>query len=274
MKITTRKSFSNILKVAIISSSILAAVANAETVYVDGKPVDPKIINAELSRIAKSSPMASQQMNNPQFKNQILQSIGLQQAILMEGNKMGLDKSAAYQQKLQEIKPMIYAQILQEKSTASSVTDSQVLAKYNEMKKNATTQKQYEVSHILVKDLATAQNIEAQLKKGANFADLAKKYSIDPGSKNNGGDLGWSDGSNYVPQFSSAIYKLQKGQYTTTPVKTQFGYHIIKLNDVKVGSGTIPPFNQVKDQIKQELKSQGARSFFDNLKAQYHIEVK
>ncbi|MCX8514515.1 MAG: peptidylprolyl isomerase [Burkholderiales bacterium] len=169
---------------------------------------------------------------------------------------------------------MIYAQILQEKTAASSITDSQVLAKYNQMKKNAATQKQYEVSHILVKDLATAQDILAQLKKGANFADLAKKYSIDPGSKNNGGDLGWSDGSNYVPQFSGAIYKLQKGQYTTTPVKTQFGYHIIKLNDVKVGTNPVPPFDKVKDQIKQQLQSEVTRGFFDNLKAKYNIQVK
>ncbi|MDQ5919991.1 MAG: peptidyl-prolyl cis-trans isomerase [Pseudomonadota bacterium] len=264
-----------IVKVLLILTSLSTATAFAETVYINGKPVDQKVIDQAMNQFKKSSPMAAQQMNNPQFKKQLLQSVGMQQAILMEGNSMGLDKSPEYQQKLQEIKPMIYAQILQDKASNSPVTDAQAQAKYDQMKKQMSSQKQYEVSHILVKDQKTADDIEAQLKKGANFADLAKKYSTDPGSKAKGGDLGWSDGSNYVPQFTAALTKLQKGQYTTTPVKSQFGYHIIKLNDVKTGNaGNIPPFAKVKDQIKQQLQMEKTRAFFDGLKAKYKVEIK
>lgn len=260
----------------VILAAAFATSSFAETLYVNGKPVDQKVIDQAMAQFKKSSPMAAGQMNNPQFKTQLLQSVGMQQAILAEGNSQGLDKSPAYQEKLQEVKPMIYAQILQEKATSAEVSDADVKAKYEEMKKQASSQKQYDVSHILVKDKKTADDIEAQLKKGANFADLAKKYSTDPGSKTKGGELGWSDGSNYVPEFTAAIKTLQKGKYTTTPVKSQFGFHIIKLNDVKTGAANnnMPAFDKVKDQIKQQLQSEKTRAFFDGLKAKYKVEVK
>lgn len=259
----------------VILATAFATSSFAQTVYINGKPVDQKVIDQAIAQFKKSSPMAASQMNNPQLKTQILQSIGMQQAILAEGNNQGLDKTPAYQKKLQEIKPMVYAQMLQEQAAGAQVTDAEAKAKYDEMKKQSANQKQYDVSHILVKDKKTADDIEVQLKKGANFADLAKKYSIDPGSKVKGGELGWSDGSNYVPQFTAAVKTLQKGQYTTTPVKSQFGFHIIKLNDVKTGTATnLPPFDKVKEQIKQQLQSEKTRAFFDGLKAKYKVEVK
>jgi peptidyl-prolyl cis-trans isomerase C len=258
-----------------VLAAVFATTSFAETLYVNGKPVDQKVIDQAMAQFKKSSPMAAQQMNNPQFKKELLQSVGMQQAILQEGNSQGLDKTPAYQEKLQEIKPMVYAQILQEKASSGQITDAQVKAKYDQMKQQSANQKQYDVSHILVKDQKTANDIEAQLKKGANFADLAKKYSVDPGSKAKGGELGWSDGSNYVPEFTAAIKTLQKGQYTTTPVKSQFGYHIIKLNDVKTGAAnSLPPFDKVKDQLKQQLQMEKTRAFFDGLKAKYKVEVK
>jgi peptidyl-prolyl cis-trans isomerase C len=262
-----------LVKLLLLSSSLLAVTSFADTVYVNGKPVDQKVIDQAMAQFAKSSPFAAMQMKNPQFKKEILQSIGMQQAILLQGNSMGLDKTPAYQAKIQEIKPMIYAQILQEQAS-KPVTDAQLKAKYDDMVKQAANQKQYDVSHILVKDQKTADMIEADLKKGENFADLAKKYSIDPGSKDKGGDLGWSDGSNYVPAFTAAVKTLQKGQYTTTPVKTQFGYHIIKLNDVKTGGSTLPPFAKMKDQLKQQIQMDQVKAYFDSLKAKYNVVVK
>ena len=263
-----------LVSLLLLSTAFIAANSFAETVYINGKPVEQKVIDQTMNQFKKSSPMAASQMNNPQFKKQILQSIGMQQAILQEGNKEGLEKSPQYQEKLQEVKPMIFAQILQDKASGN-ITDAQILAKYNKMKADAANQQQYEVSHILVKDQKTANDIEKQLKAGKKFADLAKKYSTDPGSKTKGGDLGWSDGSNYVPEFTAAIKTLKKGQYTTTPVKSQFGYHIIMLNDAKKGSVTpLPPFDKMKDQIKQELSMDNTKKFFDDLKAKYKVEVK
>ena len=260
-----------------LSGSLIAANAApapvAQTVYVDGKPVSQQVISQAMAQMSKN-PMMAQQMQNPQVKQEMLKSIGVQQAILAEGNAQGIDKTPAYQAKLTEIKPMIYAQIMQEKANAQPITDAQVKAKYDQMKKDAANQQQYNVSHILVKDQKTANDIEAQLKKGANFADLAKKYSIDPGSKANGGELGWSDGSAYVPEFTAAVTKLKKGQYTTTPIKTQFGYHIIKLNDVKTGGASVPDYAKVKDQIKQELQMEQTKAYFDSISTKHQVQVK
>ncbi|MCC2644304.1 MAG: peptidylprolyl isomerase [Burkholderiales bacterium] len=261
-----------LLALLMLSGTLMAGNSFA-TPYINGKPIDPKIVAKALEQIKKQSPMVASQLGNPKFKEQVEQSIAMQQALLMEGNSQGLDKTDAYKEKLEEIKPMIYAQMLQEKAMKDAVSDAEVKAKYDQMKKQAANQKQYEVSHILVKDESKAKDIIAQLKKGAKFADLAKKYSIDPGSKVKGGDLGWSDGSNYVPEFTAAIKGLEKGKYTTTPVKSQFGYHVIMLVDVKTGN-TIPEYDKVKEQIKQQIQSEKTRALFDGLKTKYKVEVK
>ena len=264
-----------LLSILLLSTGAMVANSYAETVYMNGKPVDQKIIDQTINQFKKSSPMAASQISNPQFKKQILQTVGIQQAIITEGNSMNLEKTPEYQEKLQEVKPMIYAQMMQEKVNNSAISDAEIKAKYDQMKAQAAAQKQYEVSHILVKEQKLADEIIAKLTKGAKFADLAKKYSIDPGSKDKGGDLGWSDGSNYVPEFTKAIQGLQKGKYTTTPVKSQFGYHIIKLNDEKTGNAnSVPPFDKAKDQIKQQIQMEKTRAFFENLKTKYKIEVK
>lgn len=263
-----------LLKVLLLSTTMISFHVFAETVYLNGKAVDQKIIDKTLEQFKKSSPMAASQMDNPQFKKQILQSIGMQQAILVEGNKDKLDKTAKYQEKLEEIKPMIYAQLLQEKA-ANTVSDAELLAKYNELKAAAAKQKHFKASHILVKDQKTADKILADLKKGGKFADLAKKYSTDTMTKDKGGDLGWSDGSGYVPEFTKALLALHKGQYTTSAVKTQFGYHIIKVDDEKTGPMTpMGSFESMKEQLKQQVQMDKTRQFFDNLKAKYKIEVK
>lgn len=261
-----------LLQVLLVSTAFVS-VASAATVYVDGKPVNQKIIDQAMAQL-KKNPMAAQQLSNPQFQQEMLQSIGMQQAILADGTAQGLEKTPEYQAKLAEIKPMIFAQMMQEKISAQPITDAQIKAKYDQMKKDAAAQQQYDVSHILVKDQKTANDIEAQLKKGAKFADLAKKYSIDPGSKANGGELGWSDGSNYVPEFTAAIKTLKAGQYTTTPVKTQFGYHIIKLNGTKTGAASFPAYDKVKDQIKQQIQMERTKAFFDSIKTKHKVTVK
>lgn len=261
------------LVMLLLSSTAIAANSFAETVYIEGKAVDPKIIQKDIDQFKKSSPMAAQQVNNPQFKKSFLQSVGMQQALLKEGDSQHLDKSAAYQQRLQDIKPMIYAQMLQEKIT---ISDAEVKAKYEQMKQEAL-KKQYLVSHVLVKDEKTAKDIVAQLNHGAKIADLAKKHSTDPGTKANGGNLGWSNCDHYAPEFTAAIKSLQKGKFTTTPVHTQFGWHVILLSDVKTpASSTIPAYdNKEKEQIKQQLEqTEKPKKFFDGIKTKYKIEVK
>ncbi len=253
-----------------------AAVPNMQNlkVYVNGKVVSDAVVKNSINRFKEASPMAAQQLSNPQFYTEVLKSVGMQQAILEEGMKQGLEKTPQYLSKLDEIKPMLFAQIMQDQSV-SKISDEALKSKYNEMKKEAENTKQFNVSHILVKTLDEANKVEAQLAKGADFATLAKKFSIDPGSKAKGGDLSWSDGKGFVPEFSAALMKLTKGSYTTTPVKTSFGFHIIKLVDTKVGSSTpFPAFDKVKSQLEQQVKMEKTRAFFTDLEKKFNIVVK
>ena len=115
-----------------------------------------------------------------------------------------------------------------------------------------------------------AKAIIAKLKKGAKFEDIAKKESKDPGSGANGGDLDWANPSNYVPEFTAALTKLEKGQTTDAPVKSQFGYHIIRLEDIR--DPQLPKLEDVKPQIAQQLTQQKMGKFQEDLRAKAKVE--
>ncbi|MEY3445371.1 MAG: hypothetical protein RIR45_126, partial [Pseudomonadota bacterium] len=130
--------------------------------------------------------------------------------------------------------------------------------------------KEYKSRHILVEKEDQAKAIIAQLKKGGKFDEIAKKSSKDPGSGANGGDLDWANPSSYVKEFSDALMALAKGKTTETPVKTQFGYHIIRLEDIR--DAKLPNFEEVKPQISQQLTQQKIAKFQEDLRAKAKIE--
>jgi len=109
-----------------------------------------------------------------------------------------------------------------------------------------------------------------QIKKGAKFEELAKKSSKDPGSGANGGDLDWANAGSYVKEFSDAMVKLPKGQMTDTPVKSQFGWHIIRVDDTR--EAELPKFEEVKPQIVQQLQQQKIAKFQEDLRAKAKIQ--
>src|SRR5690606_32743826 len=114
------------------------------------------------------------------------------------------------------------------------VSDAKIQAEYDKLKKMQEGKQEYKVRHILVEDEKAANDLIAAIKsKKTTFEDAAKKDSIDPGSGKNGGDLGWAASTNYVPEFAQAVEKLKKGQMTDKPVKSQFGWHIIQLDDAR-----------------------------------------
>jgi peptidyl-prolyl cis-trans isomerase C len=134
----------------------------------------------------------------------------------------------------------------------------------------ANSGKEYKARHILVEKEDQAKAIIANLKKGAKFEDIAKKQSKDPGSGANGGDLDWSGADSYVPEFSQAMVKLNKGQVTDKPIKTQFGWHVIRLDDVRTPQ--LPAFDQVKPQLQQQMSQQKLAKFQEELRAKAKIE--
>lgn len=157
---------------------------------------------------------------------------------------------------------------LQNYAKTHPITDAQLQAEYNKLKQQVGD-KEYKVRHILVKDPQQAQDIIKQLNNGGNFAALAKKYSIDPGSKDNGGDLDWITPNSVVKPFADAMVKLKKGEHSQQPVKTEYGYHVIELDDTR--DVKAPPFDQVKPQLMQRMQQEKVVKALDDLKAKAKI---
>ncbi|RZI92602.1 MAG: peptidylprolyl isomerase, partial [Variovorax sp.] len=130
--------------------------------------------------------------------------------------------------------------------------------------------KEYKARHILVEKEDDAKKIIADLKKGAKFEDIAKKQSKDPGSGANGGDLDWANPSSFVPEFSEAMIKLKKGETTQVPVKSQFGFHVIRVDDVR--QAQLPKVDEVKPQIVKQLEQQKLQKFQEDLRAKAKVE--
>jgi peptidyl-prolyl cis-trans isomerase C len=130
--------------------------------------------------------------------------------------------------------------------------------------------KEYKARHILVETEDEAKQIIGQLKKGGNFEKIAADKSKDSGSKAKGGDLDWSPANRYVPQFSQALTKLKKGQTTDAPVQTQFGWHVIRLDDERVAK--FPSFEVAKPQIEKQMQQQAINKLIADVRAKAKVE--
>jgi peptidyl-prolyl cis-trans isomerase C len=196
-------------------------------------------------------------------RNQLLDNLVRGEIVAQEAEKQGLDKTGDTSSLLQLSRLQILEQAgaehyLQDKKP----TDAELQAEYRGQV-DAMPKTQYHARHILVANQNEAQQIIDQLKKGAKFEDLAKKDSIDPGSKNQGGDLGWFSPSNMVKPFADAVSALKKDEITPQPVQTQYGWHVIQLLDTR--ETPVPPFDQVKDRVTQLVQQKKFRAYQDDL---------
>jgi peptidyl-prolyl cis-trans isomerase C len=203
-------------------------------------------------------------------RNQLLDNLVRGEIVAQEAAKQGLDKNGDTRSLLTLSRLQILEQAgaehyLQDKKP----TDAELQAEYHQQI-DAMPKTQYHARHILVANQAEAQQIIDQLKKGAKFDDLAKKVSIDPGSKNNGGDLGWFSPSTMVKPFADAVMALQKGQTTQQPVQTQYGWHVIQLLETR--ETPVPPFDQVKDRVTQLVQQKKFRAYQDDLLKSAKVE--
>ncbi|RSZ57007.1 peptidylprolyl isomerase [Massilia atriviolacea] len=216
---------------------------------------------------------AQGQPDTPELRKAIIDNLAMQTLVANEGVKKGMDKSDDVARQLELIKQSMTANAyMQDWIKTNPVTDEMVKAEYDKMVASAGGN-EYKARHILVKDEAEAKAIVAKLKKDAKaFAGLAKEKSMDPGSKVNGGDLGWFNPASMVPEFGAAVAKLEKGKFTEEPVKSQFGYHVIMLEDSR--PITPPPLEQLKDQLKQQVQRTNMKAYLDKLKADAKIEYR
>ena len=246
--------------------ALLAAPAFAQNIaVVNGKPVPTARLNALKAQIEKSGRPVTDEMLG-QLKDEVI----AREIFMQEARKRGLDASDDYKNQLELARQTILIrELFADFQKKNPVTDADAKAEYDKYVA-ANAGKEYRARHILVAKEDEAKAIIASLKKGAKFEDLAKKQSKDPGSGANGGDLDWANAKSYVPEFSEAMVKLAKGQTTQTPVKSQFGFHVIRLDDVR--EAQLPKFEEVKGQIQQQMQQERLSKFQDELRTKAKVE--
>jgi len=236
----------------------------AKPVTVNGKPI-PK---SRVDFIVKQR-TSQGQPDNEQVRKQILDNLITQEVVAQEADRKGYAKHADVRAQLELLRQQVLVQALvQDHLKSHPIKDEAMLAEYNKVKASRG-EKEYKARHILVDKDTEAKEIIAQLNKGGKFEDLAKQ-SKDPGSKEKGGDLGWNPPTTFVKPFADALIKLEKGKYTDAPVQTQFGWHVIQLDDVR--SMQFPAFDAVKPQILSRMQEQEVQKFVTELRAKAKIQ--
>ncbi|MES2413504.1 MAG: peptidylprolyl isomerase [Pseudomonadota bacterium] len=254
---------------ASVAAGLLAFAAQGafaqNIAIVNGKAVPKARLDALAQQIAKSGRPIT-----PEIQGQLREEVIAREVFMQEAEKQGLSTSDDYKAQMELARQTILIRALfANYQTKNPVTDAELKAEYDKFAA-ANGGKEYKARHILVEKEADAKAIIASMKKGGKFEDIAKKQSKDPGSGANGGDLDWANPSSYVGEFSEAMLKLNKGQLTETPVKTQFGYHVIRVDDIR--NAQLPPFDELKPQIAQQLEQQRLASFQQELREKAKVE--
>ena len=241
---------------AVLLSALVALplAAQAQNIaIVNGKAVPKARADALIKQVTAQAAAQNQQLP-PDLEQRVRDKLVMDEIFTQEAEKKGLAGSPEYKTQMEAARQAVLTQaLLADYVKSHPVSDADVKAEYDKFKaQSAGTE--YRARHILVETEDQAKALIAQLKAGGNFEELAKKNSKDPGSGAKGGDLEFAAPSAYVPEFSAAMVKLKKGEMTQEPVKSQFGYHIIKLEDTR--EAQFPPFDDVKTQLKQRLEQQ------------------
>ena len=267
------------MKQRVFAASIVLAAAGLASIgaqaqnvaVVNGKPVPKARVDAIVSQVQKQAQARGQQLP-PDLEKLVRDKVVTDEILTQEAERRGLAASPDFKAQMELARQSILIGLLgQDLDKTTKVSDADIQKEYDKFKAQATGT-EYKVRHILVEKEDEAKAILAQLKAGAKFEDLAKKNSKDPGSAPNGGELDFAAPSSYVPEFSQAMAALKKGETTETPVKTQFGYHIIRLDDTRAAQ--FPPLAEVKPQIQQRLAAQKAQAFRDELRAKAKTDYK
>jgi len=245
---------------ALAAGSDVVATVNGKTIT----EADVSMLKDLMGSALKKVPDAN--------RRQMLVNILVQTQVLADvAEKAGLDQTPDFKRRLAWFRMQALRNAYVRKEVDSKITDADVKARYEEMVKQVKPKVEIRASHILVKSEAEAKQIIAQLDKGADFATLAKEKSIGP-SKSRGGDLGYFGQGRMVPEFDKAAFALKVGEYSKQPVKTQFGWHVIKVVDERKVAP--PTFDQVKEGLRQRMQAVELRKVVQDLESKAKIEMK
>ncbi|MHB8346374.1 MAG: peptidylprolyl isomerase [Acidiferrobacterales bacterium] len=261
-----------LILLAVVSFTLLttachkkSAVTSKVVATINGQPITQKEFDSymQLNRVPQPATDQSKKLVMDQLINLTLLS---QDAV-----KHGLEKQPDVRFLIKQQRENILANaMVRQYLTENPVSDADVKARYNE-ELAKTNKYEYRARHILVKSKAEAQRIITELQHGANFAALAKKDSIDLQSARLGGELGWFNQTSMVPAFFDAVATMKKGEISPQPVKTQFGYHVIQLEDVRPFK--FPAYDEIEDRIRTLVQQERVKKMLDQLKAKAKIKI-
>ena len=250
----------------VLLAAFAAAPAFAQNIaVVNGTPIPKSRADALVAQLVQQG-----QQDSPKLQQAVREELVNREILMQEAIREGIPSKPDVKAQVAVAQQTVVLRALIENFVKKNQpTDAEVKAKYDELVKQIGG-KEYHLHHILVDNEQQAKDLIAKIKAGASFEDLAKQFSKDPGSGKNGGDLDWSDPKAYVPEFAEAATHLQKGQMSDTPVHTQFGWHIIRVDDVR--SITPPPLEQVRPQIVQQIQQEKLQAFEEGLRKNAKIQ--
>lgn len=248
--------------VAVAATAGVAVAQNAA--IVNNKPIPKERLDEFVAALA-----AQGRPDTPELRAMVRDELIARELFVQEAEKLGLARQADVARALDNARQEILIRaVIRDFVKKNPVTDAEIQAEYDRVRKQAG-EKEYRARHILVEKEDEAKKIIDQLKKGAKFEELAKQ-SKDTGSAANGGDLDWNVPGTFVKPFGDALAKLEKGRVTETPVQTQFGWHVIRLDDVR--DVKAPPVEQLKPQLQQSLEQRRVQDLQKRLRTTAKIQ--
>jgi peptidyl-prolyl cis-trans isomerase C len=208
--------------------------------------------------------LAQGQQDTPELRNAIREELNTRELLAREAKKQGLDKTNEMKAQMDlAAQTVLVRAYVGDWLQKNPVPEAELRKEYDNIK-SQIGDKEYKVRHILVDKEDEAKAIIAELQKGAKFDELAKARSKDPGSKDKGGDLDWNAPTNFVKPFGDAMKATPKGKFTPQPVQTQFGWHVIEVDDIR--DAKVPSFEEVKPQLQQRMQAQWLDKYFKELR--------
>jgi peptidyl-prolyl cis-trans isomerase C len=254
-----------LLFAAVFTATPAVAAQSTAAATVNGTSIPQYRYDAAIkARVAQG------QKDTPEMRKGIRDALINQEVVAQEAIKRGLHKQ-----------PLVAARIELDRQTAlvnayfedylrkNPITDEMLRKEYERIKPTLPA-REYKIRHILVEKEDDAKNIIAQIKKGGSFEKLATEHSTDPGSKARGGDLDWSPAERYVKPFAEAVTRLKKGAMTDAPVQTEFGFHVIRVDDERATK--VPPFEEAKQQLHQLIQNQMVQKAISDLRGKAKVE--
>ena len=251
------------LLVLLFATAALPVMAQNIAV-VNGKAIPSARADVMIKQMA-----AQGQPDSPQLRGAVKEELINRELLMQEADKQGLSNNPDVKNQLELARQSIVIRaLIGDYLKKHPIADADIKAEYDKFRAQAGD-KEYHARHILVDKEEDAKAIIAKLKAGSKFEDLAKQ-SKDTGSAANGGDLDWANPASFVKPFADALVALKKGDITDTPVKTQFGYHVIQLEDTRPAK--IPTLDEVKPQITEALQQRKLQAFQDELRKKAKIQ--